>query len=70
MEKKTFRVTGMGCEACVTRVKKAVSVLEGVKSAEVDLAAATLTVEYDETKLGFSHFKDAVDRAGYDLAEM
>ena len=70
MEKKVFRVTGMGCEACVTRVKKAVSALEGVKSAEVDLAAATLTVEYDANRLGFSHFKDAVDRAGYDLAEM
>ena len=70
MEKKMFRVTGMGCEACVTRVKKAVSALEGVKSAEVDLAAGTLTVEYDSGRLGFSQFKDAVDRAGYDLAEM
>ncbi len=70
MEKKTYRVTGMGCEACVTRVKKAVSALEGVKSAEVDLAAGTLTVEYDTSKLSFSQFKDAVDRAGYDLAEM
>ena len=70
MEKKMFRVTGMGCEACVTRVKKAVSALEGLKSAEVDLAAGTLTVEYDSGRLGFNQFKDAVDRAGYDLAEM
>lgn len=70
MEKKIFRVTGMGCEACVKRVKIAVSELEGVTSVEVDLVAGTLTVEYDSGRLGFSQFKDAVDRAGYDLAEM
>ena len=69
MTEKQYRVTGMGCEACVTRVKKAVSALDGVGRAEVDLAAETLTVEFDEKRISFGTLQGAVDRAGYGLEE-
>ena len=44
MTEKSYRVTGMGCEACVTRVEKAAASLEGVVRAEVDLVLENLTV--------------------------
>jgi copper ion binding protein len=69
MEKKTYRVTGMGCEACVARVTKAVSALDGVSRAVVDLKQETLAVEYDESKVSFTRLRDAVDAAGYGLEE-
>ena len=67
--KKIYRVTGMGCEACVARVKKAVSALDGVSHADVDLKSETLTVGFDESKVGFDKLRDAVDQAGYGLEE-
>jgi len=70
MVTKTFHVTGMGCEACVARVKKAVSALDGVGSASVDLKKETLTAEYDEGRISFGKLRDAVDQAGYGLEEL
>jgi copper ion binding protein len=66
---KVYRVTGMGCEACVARVQKAASALDGVSAASVDLKAETLTVEYDEAKVSFERLRDAVDEVGYGLEE-
>jgi copper chaperone CopZ len=67
--KAIYHVTGMGCEACVARVKKAVTALDGVTHADVDLKSETLTVESDEGKVGFEKLRDAVDQAGYSLEE-
>ncbi len=70
MTEKSFRVTGMGCESCVMRVKKAVATLDGVLRAEVDLVSEKLTVEFDESKTGFDRLKKAVHDAGYGLEEI
>ncbi len=70
MKQSRYRVTGMGCEACVKRVEKAVSALDGVRRASVDLNAETLTVDYDESKLSFDTLTNAVDEAGYSLEKI
>lgn len=70
MVEKNYKVTGMGCEACVKRVTKAAMSVEGVERADVDLAAEKLNVEYDENKAGFGRLKEAVEDAGYGLEEM
>ena len=70
MAEKTYRVTGMGCEACVARVTKTVSALDGVSRAAVDLKSETLTVVYDESKVDFAKLRDAVEGAGYGLEEI
>lgn len=67
---KHYRVTGMGCEACVKRVEKAVGAIDGVNKAAVDLESETLSVEYDEEKLSYDSLKNAVEEAGYGLEEM
>jgi copper ion binding protein len=65
-----YHVNGLGCEACVRRVEKAVNAIDGVQRALVDLKAETLTVEYDEDKVSFERLKNAVDEAGYGLEEI
>ena len=42
---KVLKVEGMMCEHCKARVIKVLEGVDGVKSAEVDLAAKTATVE-------------------------
>ncbi len=62
---KQFDVTGMSCAACVTRVEKAVSSLEGVTSCSVSLLTNSMGVEgsADDSKI-----IEAVKNAGYGAA--
>jgi Cu+-exporting ATPase len=43
----------MTCSACSAHVQRAVSKLEGVAAAEVNLATETLRVQFDESKVDF-----------------
>jgi len=62
---KNYLVTGMSCSACAARVEKSVSVLPGVKKAEVNLLTRTLKVEGN---ISDDIIYDAVKKAGYGLA--
>ena len=59
---KKYDITGMSCSACSARVQKAVSSLDGVDKAEVNLLTNTMTVETD---LPDSVIIKAVKKAGY-----
>ncbi len=63
----TFDIQGMDCPDCARSVERAVSSLPGVRSAEVNFAAATLTVEPSTASVdGVTREIDgAVSRAGY-----
>ena len=59
-----FTVTGMSCAACSARVEKVTSAINGVKKADVNLLAGTMTVEAYDAKIAESIIK-AVAEAGY-----
>jgi P-type Cu+ transporter len=64
--KSIFPVGGMTCASCVARVEEALSDVQGVISASVNLATEKATVEYLEgTQLADMH--RAVKDAGYEL---
>lgn len=65
--KQTFPVLGMSCAACATRVDKTLNRQEGVKTASVNYAAATATVEYTPSICSAEKLKKAIQEAGYDL---
>ena len=48
--KKDFKVTGMTCAACSSRVERVLNKMEGVTKAEVNLATEDLHIDYDEFK--------------------
>ncbi|GHU55468.1 copper chaperone CopZ [Clostridia bacterium] len=66
MEKSIINVEGMMCEHCVKAVTGAVSPLDGVAKVDVDLAAKTVTVEYD--KISLEKIKEAIEEQGYEVA--
>ncbi len=68
IKKVEIRVTGMACAGCSGAVERALSGLDGVKSANVDLARKIAYVEYDPAKLTLQDLKRAVERAGYKAA--
>lgn len=67
--KETKRITipieGMTCAACARAVEKALSKLEGVLKAQVNLAVEKAVVEYDGNILRLSEIKQAINNAGY-----
>lgn len=65
MKHETYQVTGMSCSACSARVEKAVSKLEGIEKASVNLLTNSMQVDYDETILTSQAIIDAVVKAGY-----
>ncbi len=64
---EAFSVPDMTCGHCKTTVENAVSSLDGVRSAEVNLEAKTVTVDHDET-VDSTSIVGAIEEAGYQVA--
>ncbi|MHB1005994.1 MAG: heavy metal translocating P-type ATPase [Chloroflexota bacterium] len=68
-EQVTLSVRGMTCASCVAHVEKALSGLEGVTKATVNLAASSARVEYYPGTVGVGEMKRAVREIGYEAEE-
>ncbi|MFL6032372.1 MAG: heavy metal translocating P-type ATPase [Rubrobacteraceae bacterium] len=55
----------MTCAACARRVEKALLGTDGVRAANVNLAAEKATVEYDPVSVGLERLVGAVEDTGY-----
>jgi P-type Cu+ transporter len=60
-------VRGMHCAACVGRVERALTKVNGVEQATVNLATEQATVSFDPEQTSFDALQAAVAAAGYEL---
>jgi P-type Cu+ transporter len=60
-----FKVSGMYCDACQTKIQHALSKTEGVKNASVDLNAGSATVTYDDAKVKPEQIIKIIEKEGY-----
>ncbi|KYH13522.1 copper chaperone CopZ [Staphylococcus kloosii] len=67
MATKTIQVEGMSCEHCKSAVSGALSNLDGVSQADVNLAAGTVEVNYDDAKVDDAAMTEAIEDQGYDV---
>ena len=65
--KKTYHVTGMHCAGCAANIEKVLSRRAGVKSAAVNFAAATVSIEYDPSAVTPQQLRETVENAGFDM---
>ncbi len=65
-----YHVSGMGCDACVRRVKNAITALSGVTKCEVNLTKETASVDYDEDTVSEADIREAAEEAGYSLTKL
>ncbi len=65
MQKDDFSIEGMVCASCAQTIEKAVSNLDGVEDAAVNLATESMKVSHAE-KLTATDIIQAVKDAGYD----
>lgn len=66
MKKATLQIDGMHCASCVNAVDKQLESLEGVKSAQVNLATESAIVEY-EGEISMGDFAEVISKGGYTL---
>lgn len=67
MESVTLNVEGMACGHCKMAVEKALSSLEGVQAANVNLEGKKVDVEYEPGSVSLDDIKKAVTEAGYSV---
>jgi Cu+-exporting ATPase len=65
----TLTVTGMTCASCVRRIEKALSRVDGVAEANVNLATERAHVVFDPDRASISQMRTAVEKAGYGVAD-
>ncbi len=58
-------VSGMTCASCVRRVERALTKVEGVNQANVNLATERASVTYDPARVTVPDLQAAVEKAGY-----
>lgn len=67
LEKRTLPVVGMMCAGCSAAVEKRLNATKGVETAAVNLAARTVTVDYNPAAVTLQQMKDELAAIGYDL---
>ncbi|HEX2914100.1 MAG TPA: heavy metal translocating P-type ATPase [Chloroflexia bacterium] len=63
-----LEIEGMTCASCVNRIERKLKKLDGIESANVNLATERGTVKYDPAKLNLTEIISAVEAAGYKAA--
>ncbi len=69
MDSQVLNIRGMTCAACSQRVERVVRKLDGVESVSVNLAAEKAAVVYNPQIIRLSAIKDAIENAGYKVAD-
>lgn len=67
MQKEILSVLGMSCSHCEKAVTNALTELNGVSSVAVDLQGASVTVEYDDSKISVDAIKAEIIDTGYEV---
>ena len=65
LESVTLAVPGMDCPVCPITVRMALEKVEGVHGVNVDFAARTAIVDYDNSKVEVSALTQATGDAGF-----
>lgn len=69
-EKVTLPIGGMTCASCAGHVENALKKVQGVISADVNLATEKATVEFIPGLVSIEDFKKAVSEVGYSVIEV
>lgn len=67
MTTMTISVPEIHCDHCKHSIEGALAPLPGVRSAQVDIPARTVTVEADEARIGRARIVAAIEEQGYEV---
>ncbi|PYF08433.1 heavy metal translocating P-type ATPase [Ureibacillus chungkukjangi] len=64
-QKAEFDITGMTCAACATRIEKGLNKIDGIASANVNLALEKATIEFNPSEVSVADIITKVEKLGY-----
>jgi copper chaperone len=67
MTTTTISVPEIHCDHCQHSIEGALTALPGVRSAQVDIDAKNVTVQFDEAQTGQERLVTAIEEQGYDV---
>ena len=67
MQKTKLKIGGMSCQHCVKTVTDALTELEGVQRAKVNLRKGEAVVRFDELHITSTNLKAAIIEAGFEV---
>ena len=62
---ETIAVPEISCDACKTAIEGALTPLDGVRAAVVDIATKQVAVDFDASRIGRARLVLAIEEAGY-----
>ena len=69
MAKHKYSITGMHCSACSASIEKALSKVNGVTEAKVNLLSETLSVIYNDSVLDTKKIEETVTKLGFGCSD-
>ncbi|MEG0260743.1 MAG: heavy metal-associated domain-containing protein, partial [Lysinibacillus sp.] len=64
-----LQITGMTCAACAIRIEKGLNKMDGVETANVNLALEKSSIKYDPSKLSEADFEKKIEALGYGVVK-
>ena len=68
MQKTKLKINGMSCQHCVKTVTDALTELEGVQRAKVNLRKGEAIVHFDASRTTTVNLTEAITEAGFEAA--
>ena len=68
MAKTKLKIKGMSCQHCVKTVTDALTALEGVQRAKVNLRKGEAVVRFNELHITPADLKNAITQAGFEAS--
>ena len=65
MNKETFKISGMNCAACATRIERTLNREDGIESANVNLVMEKGTVSYDPAQISQDEIFERIAKIGF-----
>ena len=62
-----FKVNGMHCNGCVTKIKNSINALSNDQLTDIDLSSGEVKVFFDEDKMKLSEIKSKIIEAGFSV---
>jgi len=69
MEIKTYKVEGLSCPDCASRIQASLSQLDGIQACEVDYASGYLTLKVDDPGFDGTSVAKIVEETGHTLSD-
>ncbi|MDQ3957535.1 MAG: cation transporter [Actinomycetota bacterium] len=66
---ETFTVADISCDHCKRAIEGALTPVQGVERAEVDVVAKSVTVDWRPDVVGREQLVSAIEEAGYAVAQ-